>query len=211
MYSYPQIKSQSFDNPKETLLVSAAAHHVNYWISFIADPAMLVFFIVWEATILRTSILLMIISYGAALLNWSLLEYVAHRWMYHKGRTPAHAGHKMHHDSPKMLIAMPWFIITAFLVCVWYVFAYYLQFRFVLSFMAGLLTGFIFYGAFHHVHHHSNFKNSWYRKMRTHHFIHHQFPNVNFGVTSRLWDHVFGTAYRKQTKKRPPMRAEESR
>jgi len=208
MAIYRTIKKQSLDNPKENHLVNLGADGANYWISFISDPVAILFFIFWEATILRSSILALTISSGAGLLSWSLLEYVFHRWVYHKGRTPAHVGHRMHHESPKMLIAMPWFIVTAFLAGVWYIFAYCLQFHLILSFMAGLTTGFVFYGAFHHIHHHFHFKNIWYRKLRAHHFIHHQFPDVNFGVTSRLWDHVFGTTYRKGLKKRVSMRAE---
>ena len=197
-------KKQSFDNPGENHLVSLAANDVNYWISFISDPVAVVFFIYWEAAILHTSILGLSISYGSGLLIWSLLEYSFHRWIYHQGRTPAHVGHKLHHQFPRMLIAMPWFLVTAFLGCVW-AFVYYLQIHFILSFMAAITTGFVFYGAFHHIHHHFHFKNSWYRKLRAHHVIHHQFPDVNFGVTTRLWDHVFGTAYQKEPKKRAPL------
>ena len=64
---------------------------------------------------------------------------------------------------------------------------------------AGLLTGFVLYGAFHHIIHHGFKLNySWYRRLRTEHFIHHQLPNVNFGVTSRFWDHIFGTTFQKE-------------
>ena len=198
------IRKQSTHNARDNHLISLAADDVNYWTSFISDPLAVVFFLFWESTILRSNTLALSITYGAGLLSWSLLEYVAHRWIYHKGRSPAHVGHEMHHESPKMLIAMPWFVVTTLLGCVW-VCAYWLQIHFILSFMAGLTTGFVFYGAFHHVHHHFHIKNSWYRKLRSHHVIHHQFPDVNFGVTSRLWDHVFGTVYQKELKKRVPV------
>ena len=204
MAVYPIIKKQFFDHLKQNNLVSFAANDVNYWFSFISDPVVVLFFIFWEAIILRTSILGLSVSYGSGLLAWSLLEYVFHRWIYHQGPTSAHLGHKMHHESPKMLIAMPWFLVTALLGCVW-LFAYWQQVHFILSFMAGVTTGFVFYGAFHHIHHHFHFKNSWYLKLRSHHVIHHQFPDVNFGVTTRLWDHVFGTMYQKELKKRLPV------
>ena len=194
MATYQKIK----DNPSESHLVTLATGSGNYWFSFVSDPMTVLFFLFWEAAMLRTSVLAVSISYGAGLVSWSFLEYTFHRWVYHKGRTPAHIGHKKHHESPEALIAMPWIIVTAFMAVVWYVFAYRLHFHFVLSFWAGLLTGFVFYGIFHHIHHHFHFKNRRYRKLRAHHFIHHQFPDVNFGVTSRLWDQVFGTTYRKE-------------
>jgi len=198
-------EKESFGRPKESTLVSLATGSGNYWFSFVSDPVTVVFFLLWEAIVLRTSILALSVTFGAGLLSWSLLEYTFHRWVYHKGRTPAHVGHKKHHESPEALIAMPWFIVTAFLAGVWYIVASRLHLHFILPFMAGLTAGFVFYGVFHHIHHHFHFKNRQYRKLRAHHFIHHQYPDVNFGVTSRLWDHVFGTTYRKEIKKVAPV------
>ena len=199
MSVYRRIKSQPIDDHKDGYLVRAATGDVNYWTSFIADSITIVFFLFWVTIVLRTGALIVIAAYGAGLLSWTLLEYSGHRWLYHQGRTPAHTGHKMHHDAPKALIAMPWFIVTALMAGTWYVFAYRWQFRSVLTFMAGLLTGFVCYGAFHHILHHFSFKNSWYRKLRSHHVVHHQMPRVNFGVTTPLWDYIFRTKHRKAT------------
>jgi sterol desaturase/sphingolipid hydroxylase (fatty acid hydroxylase superfamily) len=199
-----------FQDARKSLFESGGQHrltvgvgNLNYWFTFVSDPTTVGFLLLWEIFILRTSLVLSVISFAAGLFSWSLLEYSFHRWVYHKGPTLAHAGHKVHHQSPEVLIAMPWFIVTVLFLSLWYVFAYRLQLSFISGFMAGVLTGFVLYGLFHHViHHHFNLKYSWYRKLRTQHFIHHQFPAVNFGVTSRLWDHVFGTAYKKEVKRR---------
>lgn len=204
MATYQNTEKQSAAGPKESPLVRLATGGGNYWFSFVSDPLTVGFFLFWEAVILRSNPLVLILSMGAGLLSFSLAEYTFHRWVYHKGRTPAHVGHKKHHESPEALIAMPWFIVTAVMAGVWYVFAYWLQLHFVLGFTAGLLAGFVCYGLFHHVHHHFHFENRRYRKLRAHHFIHHQHPDSNFGVTSRLWDHVFGTMYRKEVKKKAP-------
>jgi sterol desaturase/sphingolipid hydroxylase (fatty acid hydroxylase superfamily) len=197
-------EDQSPGRPKESHLVSLATGSGNYWFSFVSDPVTVVFFVFWEAIVLRSSILIVVASFGAGLLSWSLLEYTFHRWVYHKGRTPAHVGHKKHHESPEALIAMPWFIVTAVMFSLWFVFAYFLRLHFTMGVLAGLLAGFVFYGIFHHIHHHFHFKNRQYRKLRAHHFIHHQYPDTNFGVTSRLWDHVFGTTYRRELKQTAP-------
>jgi sterol desaturase/sphingolipid hydroxylase (fatty acid hydroxylase superfamily) len=201
MAIHPKIEKHSFDITNRWIGLGAGG--VNYWITFVSDPLTVVFLIFWEATVPRSSLVVLGMSYAVGLLSWSLLEYVGHRWIYHKGRTPAHDGHKIHHQSPEALLAMPWFVVTALLLSLWYVFAYRLQLQFISGYMAGLLTGFVLYGVFHHIiHHHFNLKNSWYRKLRSQHFIHHQFPDVNFGVTSRLWDHVFHTTYRRGLKKK---------
>lgn len=199
---YQDIKSKP-EKPDEDRLVSLGIGSANYWLTFVTDPVTILFFLFWEAFILRSSPVISLFSYAAGLFAWSLVEYSFHRWIYHKGRTPAHAGHQIHHGSPETLIAMPWFVSTGLFGLFWYVFAYMLQFRFALSFAGGLLSGFVVYGAFHHLHHHFDLKSCRYRKLRAHHFIHHRFPDVNFGVTSRLWDHVFGTTYKHKIKRRP--------
>lgn len=186
----------SFGSYNKRLLNRIAAHKSNYWIGFISDPLTALAFLFWDAVVLSGNIFGLIGIYTLGLLSWTLFEYAFHRWIYHKGRTLAHAGHQMHHDSPKTLIGMPWFMTTGFLWCVWYVLGYRLQAGYTLTFMAGLVTGFNLYGAFHHIHHHFNLKHTWYRKLRIHHKIHHQYPEVNFGVTSPFWDHLFGTTYR---------------
>ena len=179
----------------QRLLNGFAAHKSNYWIGFVTDPLTALFFLFWEAVVLPSNVLVLVAVSTLGLLSWSLLEYAFHRWVYHQGRTLAHAGHKMHHNSPQVLIGMPWFLTTGFLWLVWYLVGYTLQLSYALGFMAGLVTGFNLYGAFHHIHHHFNIKQSWYKKLRVYHKVHHQYPEVNFGVTNPFWDHVFGTTY----------------
>src|SRR6266436_2823941 len=133
MAIYQSSETESIGTPRESLLVSLATGSGNYWFSFVSDPLTVVFFLFWEAVFLRSSILTVAASFGAGLLSWSLLEYTFHRWVYHKGRTPAHVGHKKHHETPEALIAMPWFIVTAVMASVWFVFAYRLQLHFVLG------------------------------------------------------------------------------
>ncbi|HZI46665.1 MAG TPA: sterol desaturase family protein [Pyrinomonadaceae bacterium] len=184
---------------QKTRLERLAAHQSNYWIGFASDPATAVFFVVWDVSLLHAVPGWLVLSYFAGIFNWTLFEYVFHRWIYHRGETLAHAGHRMHHDHPKMLIGMPWFMTTGFLWLLWYVFAYKLEIRYFVTFWAGMVTGYLVYSALHHVHHHFSLRGPWIRKLYAHHQIHHKFENVNFGVTNRFWDHVFGTTYRKQS------------
>jgi len=169
----------------------------SYWIGFFTDPLTIAFLLVWDVAVLGSNPFLLSASFFVGLFSWTLWEYCFHRWIYHQGRTVMHAGHALHHEDPKMLIGMPWFLITAFVLGLWYLFTYWLEIRYVSGVVAGLLGGFVFYYCFHHIHHHFNPKNSWYRKLRAHHKVHHQMPETNFGVTMRFWDRVFGTTYRK--------------
>jgi hypothetical protein len=198
MATCPKTIEEPFADYQARWLDGIAARKSNYWVGFVSDPAAALFFVFWDLVILRISIYALIASLITGLLSWSLFEYCFHRWVYHRGHTLAHAGHTRHHESPKALVGMPWFLTTGFLLGFWFVFAYLFQVRFLLSFMAGLVTGFVIYGTFHHIHHHHpNLNSSWYRNLGKHHTIHHRFPGVNFGVTNRLWDYIFGTTYRK--------------
>jgi sterol desaturase/sphingolipid hydroxylase (fatty acid hydroxylase superfamily) len=189
------IKGKNFDKPTNYLLNRLAAYSSNYWFGFISDPATALFCLFWDALVLRSSAYSIVAFFVLGLFAWSLLEYGFHRWVYHKGRTIAHAGHLMHHESPRALIGMPWFMSTGFLWGFWYVFAHRLQVHGSLSFIAGLDTGFMLYSLLHHIHHHSSASKSRFRKLRAHHNIHHRLPHVNFGVTTRLWDRIFGTMH----------------
>lgn len=193
-----KINPESFGRNIGRLLEVAKSNvFFSYWIGFFTDPLTVAFLLVWDVLEAGSNPVLIVGCFFAGLMVWTLFEYCFHRWVYHTGRTILHAGHAMHHEDPKMLIGMPWFLTTAFVLSIWYVFTVWLQVRYVSGVIAGLLAGFVFYYCFHHIHHHFNPKSAWYRRLRTHHKIHHQIPGTNFGVTMTFWDRVFGTTYRK--------------
>jgi sterol desaturase/sphingolipid hydroxylase (fatty acid hydroxylase superfamily) len=203
----PKIEQQPADSLNDRVLSRIAKSKSTYWFGFFTDPLTIIFLVCWDALILRSSFYAIAASFIAGLLTWTLVEYCFHRWIYHKGETLAHAGHLLHHDEPEALIGMPWFLTSGVMYSLWFIFGYALSLGAASSFVSGWLSGFFFYYSFHHIHHHFNLKGSWYRKLRAHHKIHHQIPASNFGVTSRIWDQVFGTTYRKSeavARKMPP-------
>jgi sterol desaturase/sphingolipid hydroxylase (fatty acid hydroxylase superfamily) len=59
------------------------------------------------------------------------------------------------------------------------------------------MIGYWWYGIVHHVIHHRANKSApgYFNDLRTWHMRHHYSPKEgNFGVTTPVWDHVFGTA-----------------
>jgi sterol desaturase/sphingolipid hydroxylase (fatty acid hydroxylase superfamily) len=59
---------------------------------------------------------------------------------------------------------------------------------------AGFLFAYTLYDTAHFFFHHSDFDNRLFRRLKTAHLNHHyKNEEMNFGVTSPLWDHVFGT------------------
>jgi sterol desaturase/sphingolipid hydroxylase (fatty acid hydroxylase superfamily) len=60
-------------------------------------------------------------------------------------------------------------------------------------FVAGAYLGWLYYGILHHVEHCTDLSLSSYRRLRRHHLLHHAMISTNFGVSTTLWDRLFGT------------------
>ena len=61
-------------------------------------------------------------------------------------------------------------------------------------FFAGLVAGYVWYDLTHYYLHHAVPRTAVGKWMRKYHLVHHfQTPGVRYGITSPLWDHVFGT------------------
>jgi len=146
---------------------------------------------------------------------WTLLEYVLHRFVLH-GLRPFSRWHAEHHSRPSALIASPslfsaalfatlaalpgWLVLGAWPACA-------------LTF--GLMTGYLAYGLTHHATHHPppwlRRRSLWLLRRRRWHAMHHGAAAAggaskqgNFGVSTGLWDHVFGTRAVCVTKRATP-------
>jgi sterol desaturase/sphingolipid hydroxylase (fatty acid hydroxylase superfamily) len=62
------------------------------------------------------------------------------------------------------------------------------------AFVAGALVAYSWYLFVHHCAHHGPDKLPL--PLLKHHQIHHQFATRNYGVSTTLWDHIFGTVLR---------------
>lgn len=139
----------------------------------------------------------------AGLVLWTLAEYALHRIALH--RMPYFSPmHGLHHASPLAFIGTPSWISVAVLSLVILVPAWAcLGFNVANGLTVGVMLGYWWYGVVHHViHHHTNTSSpSYFNELRAWHMRHHYSPkNGNFGVTTPLWDHVFGTAIRVRDK-----------
>lgn len=133
---------------------------------------------------------------------WTLTEYIMHRFVFHFypksewGKRIHFIFHGVHHDYPndaKRLVMPPSASIPLAL-------AFYLLFKYTLSpalldgFFAGFLLGYLFYDMTHYMLHHAQFKNAFWKKLKQQHMLHHYDDSTKkYGVTSDIWDKVFGT------------------
>jgi len=132
---------------------------------------------------------------GGAIL-WTLVEYLLHRFVLHRWRafTTMHA---LHHAAPRDFIGTPTWITLGTLWLVFFLPEWRLwSFNAASGLVAGVMTGFLWYGMLHHIIHHGRpraiallLTRSAYRH-RQHHYSGRY---GNFGVTTAIWDHLFGT------------------
>lgn len=134
---------------------------------------------------------------------WSLFEYIMHRFVFHytahteSGKKINYILHGNHHEYPRdrerlFMPAAPSLIIASSL---------FLMMNLVLgkdifAFFPGFMLGYLIYGSMHYAIHAWNPPFKWMKGLwRNHHLHHYKQDHRGFGVSSTLWDHVFGTMF----------------
>lgn len=145
-----------------------------------------------------------VIVYGGGLVGWSLFEYLLHRTLFHHAPILSQI-HEWHHRFPQELIGTPaWASALIGLVAVavpsWAI----LGFDLGTAVTAGLVTGYLWYVFVHYaIHHWQPRRDSYLYRARWRHACHHHLSHSgNFGVTTGVWDHVFGTVLEGRVPKR---------
>ncbi|KGE03965.1 sterol desaturase family protein [Pseudohaliea rubra] len=138
----------------------------------------------------------------AGIATWSLTEYLLHRYLFHFpaksrfGKWLVFLFHGNHHDDPKdktRLVMPPAGAIPIMAVL-------YLLFRAVLPapwlavFTAFFIVGYLVYDYIHYATHHFPMRNPVAKHLKHYHLKHHfSGQGGRYGVSSPLWDIVFGT------------------
>jgi sterol desaturase/sphingolipid hydroxylase (fatty acid hydroxylase superfamily) len=152
-----------------------------------------------EALSLGAGLLLLV----SGILSWGLIEYGLHRFVFHYdarselGKKMVYAAHLSHHDNPRATNR----IFSSLLISAPVAAAYLLLGRIATgswraaSFLfAGLALGYFYYEWLHFRAHHRRARFRLFRYLRKYHLLHHyRTPELRFGVTSPLFDVIFGT------------------
>ncbi len=132
---------------------------------------------------------------AAGAVAWSLAEYWIHRLLFH-GDTSFEPMHQMHHALPKDMIGLAsWATFIGF-AGIWLIAETFAGGALGSAFTAGFMLGYLFYCAIHiRFHHHGADArlSAYVAFMNAHHVAHHRGGKGNFGVSSPVWDFVFGT------------------
>lgn len=139
---------------------------------------------------------------------WTISEYILHRFVFHYhptselGKKIHFITHGVHHDYPNdsMRLVMPpalsIILSIPFLVIFNYIFEGFNGAS--CAAFSGLVIGYLSYDMLHYAVHHAKWNNSYFVKLKHHHMFHHfQDPDNGFGVSSTVWDIVFGTLFKK--------------
>jgi sterol desaturase/sphingolipid hydroxylase (fatty acid hydroxylase superfamily) len=164
-----------------------------YWSDFYVYPVVVI-------ALLSVAIFKLHFSWWAAsllliagYLLWGITEYFTHRFLFH--HTPIFKeGHGEHHSRPKAHIGTPTlFTLGAYLLLTWPI-ALLTSYAVASCLLAGFITGYYGYVIFHHILHNWKIKpGTFFFQYKKFHDIHHYHQVVNFGVSWRIWDKVFGT------------------
>ena len=149
---------------------------------------------------------LSVVQVGLGGLIWTLAEYLIHRYAFH--HFPGLKGvHLEHHAKPEGLHGSPTVVtVLVFAVLAFGPLWYLTSLPSAAALTAGLMLGYLAYVGVHYVVHHVNdLGPRWMgprlrarlRGLVRAHAVHHHQLAYNFGVTTALWDRVFGTLHRR--------------
>jgi sterol desaturase/sphingolipid hydroxylase (fatty acid hydroxylase superfamily) len=134
---------------------------------------------------------------------WTFFEYIAHRFIFHlvSGKKSmqkfAYTLHGNHHHYPRdrqrlFMPPVPSIIIASAIFGLMYLIMRQNTFMF----FPGFILGYLMYGTMHYAIHAWNPPFKWMKPLwRNHHLHHYKNEHQGFGVSSTLWDLVFGTMF----------------
>jgi sterol desaturase/sphingolipid hydroxylase (fatty acid hydroxylase superfamily) len=180
-----------------------------HWLAVPAVYLPLVAWSVYQSQLAGAAALTIVGAFAAGLLIWSLTEYWLHRTLFHwepqtwwgpRFHFIAHGVHHTYHRDPYRLVMPP--AVSAVLAVLFYamfsglglLFSFAFSPAWSLAAYGGFVLGYITYDCTHYILHHWKPRGSIMKRLRAHHMNHHHNdPDRKFGVSSTLWDRVFGT------------------
>jgi sterol desaturase/sphingolipid hydroxylase (fatty acid hydroxylase superfamily) len=119
----------------------------------------------------------------AGVVVWTFVEYVFHRFVFHKLMPKEHGLHHAKPDEP----------VRRILWQIWVCFALVYSIAGGV-FLAGAMVAYAWYLFVHHCAHHG--PDNLPPSLLKHHQSHHRLASRNYGVSTTLWDHIFRTMLR---------------
>jgi sterol desaturase/sphingolipid hydroxylase (fatty acid hydroxylase superfamily) len=158
-----------------------------YFADFFITPPLTAFFAMF--TLRHSHIGPWLIAVAAGCVAWTFYEYALHRWGLH-GLPLLRDIHALHHKCQTDYIAVPPWLTLASYGLLWTTLGFHAS-----AIMVGFSVGYIAYAVIHTACHYARAR-AFLGGVERRHQLHHRFGSVNYGVSSCLWDRLFGTEFR---------------
>jgi sterol desaturase/sphingolipid hydroxylase (fatty acid hydroxylase superfamily) len=197
-------QAQLFKN--HYLEMMTKTHPLVIWGLYIPVIAALLYY---SSVILEFTTGRILLIFFSGMITWTLVEYILHRWVFHmvaeseQAQKIVYIMHGNHHHFPRdkerlFMPPVPSLIIASTLFLLFYLIMGWN----VAMFFPGFLLGYLLYGTMHYAIHAWNPPTKWLKPLwRNHHLHHYKNESMGFGVSTTLWDHVFGTMFDLQKEK----------
>ena len=180
------------------------------------------FMLYYSNTVLQLGAASIFIIFLGGMFFWSFFEYCIHRFVFHffaesgRAKKIVYIIHGNHHEYPRdrerlfmppvpSLIMASVIFLMQFFVCNLFGVSGY-----VFAFFPGFMLGYLMYGTMHYAIHAWNPPFKWMKPLwRNHHLHHYKNTELGFGVSSTLWDHVFGTMFDLKQEKEDKQKVQE--
>lgn len=155
----------------------------------------------WSVTHTALNALVTIGMFALGFVSFTWVEYMAHRYLFHmstatKSREKLqYTIHGVHHEFPKDKdrLAMPPLLSITISTLLLFLFRLIIG-DLVFSFLPGFLTGYAFYLSIHYMVHAFPPPKNFFKVLWVNHSIHHYKEGESvFGVSSPVWDYIYGT------------------
>ena len=196
-------QSQIFKNP---FLEKLTRTHIAVPIVILNLAAAIVIY--WGIANVGLGVLNIILLFIAGFLTFTLVEYLIHKYLFHMlpdtklKAEIQYKVHGVHHDYPKEKdrLAMPP-PLSIVLSVIFFLFFKLIMGDYAFGFMPGFLFGYTTYLFVHYIVHAWQPPNNIFKELWVHHGIHHYKDHDRaYGVSSPLWDFIFGTLPKRKKK-----------
>lgn len=148
---------------------------------------------------------------------WTFFEYIMHRYIFHlvadseRARKVIYVMHGNHHEYPRdkerlFMPPVPSLIISSTVFLLMYLVINKAAFMV----WSGFMLGYLLYGSMHYAIHAWNPPFKWMKPLwRNHHLHHYKNEHQGFGVSTTIWDRVFGTMFNLKKEKEDKEKVQE--
>lgn len=184
---------------KNSIIERLSKSHISVPISILTVYGVVIAY--WGISDGAINLLNLVWLFPMGVLTFTLAEYLIHRYVFHMlpdkpiKEKIAYNFHGVHHDYPNDKERLAMSPIVSFILSTVLFFLFRLVIGdYAFAFVPGFLIGYCAYLGVHYIVHAFRAPKNIFRTLWVHHGIHHfKDPERAYGVSSPLWDFVFGT------------------